>query len=67
MPDVDLSPVAVADRLAAYNRWRRGDDVEMPVPADLGRDIDAAIELLRRAAEATASRTIETAPPEDTR
>jgi len=67
MADVDLSPSAVADRLATYNRWRRGDDVEMPVPADLGRDIDAAIELLRRAAETTALRTIETTRPEDTR
>jgi len=43
MAEVDLFPAAVADRLAAYNRWSRGDDVEMPAPADLGRDIDAEI------------------------
>lgn len=45
---LSMTPAAVADRLAAYNRWRRGDDVEMPAPVDLGRDIDAAVELLRR-------------------
>jgi hypothetical protein len=33
-------------RLRHYNEWRRGADFEQPEPAEIGRDIDAAIELL---------------------
>jgi hypothetical protein len=35
------------DRLEYYNEWRRGADTEMPQPKQIGRDIDAAVEVLR--------------------
>lgn len=37
----DLS--ALADRLKAYNEWRRGAETEQPHPTQIGQDIDAAI------------------------
>lgn len=39
---------SLAARLRAYNEWRRGADTEMPNPADIGRDIDAAIEVIEQ-------------------
>lgn len=33
--------------LQHYNRWRRGADVEMPRPKELGKAIDTAIEYIR--------------------
>ena len=41
---VDVDPLVM--RLRRYNEWRRGADFEQPEPAKIGRDIDAAIELL---------------------
>lgn len=41
---------SLAARLRAYNEWRRGAEIEMPNPADIGRDIDAAIEVIERIA-----------------
>lgn len=34
-------------RLQYYNEWRRGADTQMPDPAQLGWDIDAAVEILK--------------------
>ena len=35
-------------RLQYYNEWRRGADTEMPPPKQIGADIDAAVEVLRK-------------------
>jgi len=34
--------------LEYYNRWRRGDDIEMPNPKEVGEAIDVAIDALKR-------------------
>jgi len=34
--------------LRYYNRWRRGEDIEMPDPKEVGEAIDVAIEELKR-------------------
>jgi len=37
-----------AQALATYNLWRRGDEtIEMPPPAEIGKTIDDAVNLLR--------------------
>lgn len=33
-------------RLKTINKWRRGAEIEMPNPEQVGRDIDQAIELI---------------------
>lgn len=45
------SLAALADRLEAANRWRRGDEGQQPDPTALGADIDAAVAALRQVAE----------------
>lgn len=44
---------ALINRLKHYNAWRRGAEIEMPAPAQLGKDIDAAIEILEEKNERT--------------
>ena len=41
---------SLAARLRAYNEWRRGAEIEMPNPVDIGRDIDAAIDVIEQLA-----------------
>lgn len=36
----------IVARLRRYNEWRRGADFDHPDPATIGKDIDAAIDLL---------------------
>lgn len=38
---------SLADRLKYYNEWRRGSDTEQPNPTQIGRDIDAAVEIIK--------------------
>lgn len=54
-----MTHTEIADKLDAYNRWRRGDDEDLkqPDPADLGRTLDAAVSALR-ASEAPATQHI---------
>lgn len=40
------------DRLRYFNAWRRGADGRQPDPAQIGRDIDAAVAILSRQASA---------------
>lgn len=35
-------------RLVRYNKWRRGADIEQPHPAQIGKDIDAAIATIKQ-------------------
>lgn len=37
----------IADLLGKYNRWRRGEDIEQPDPAEIGEALDLAIAYLR--------------------
>ena len=51
----DLLPAdipALIERLRGYNAWRRGADGDQPDPAQIGRDIDAAVAILSRQASA---------------
>ena len=51
----DLLPAdipALIERLRGYNAWRRGADSDQPDPAQIGRDIDAAVAILTRQASA---------------
>jgi len=41
----------IIDRLGRFNDWRRGAEFDQPEPAQVGRDIDAAIELLATLSE----------------
>lgn len=34
--------------LQHYNRWRRGADIEMPRPKEIGKAIDTAIEYIKK-------------------
>lgn len=34
------------NRLKHYNQWRSGAEIEMPAPAQLGKDIDRVIQIL---------------------
>lgn len=34
-------------RLEYYNKWRRGAEVEQPIPEQVGKDIDEAIKRLK--------------------
>ena len=40
------------ERLRYFNAWRRGAEGEQPNPAQIGRDIDAAVAILSRQASA---------------
>lgn len=44
----------LAYRLERFNSWRRGADIEHPEPKQLGRDLEAAIEVIRSKADAHA-------------
>ena len=47
----DLLPAdipALIERLRGYNAWRRGADSDQPDPAQIGRDIDAAVAIFTR-------------------
>lgn len=44
----------LAYRLEQFNKWRRGDDMPMPAPKQIGLDIEAAIEVIRGKADAHA-------------
>ena len=43
---------ALIERLRYFNEWRRGADGDQPDPAQIGRDIDAAVAILSRHASA---------------
>lgn len=34
--------------LQRYNRWRRGADIPMPQPKEIGKAIDTAIEYIKK-------------------
>ena len=36
----------LVQRLKLANRWRRGADIQMPDPIELGEDIDTTVEIL---------------------
>ena len=36
----------LAQRFKKANRWRRGADIQMPDPTELGEDIDTTVEIL---------------------
>ena len=42
----------IVEKLIEYNKWRRGDEtIEQPDPIELGKTIDAAVELMREQQE----------------
>ena len=41
-----LTPAIVVSILRDFNDWRRGAEIEQPAPAEIGRAIDAAIEII---------------------
>ena len=44
-----MTPAEVAAKLRAFNEWRRGDeDIPQPDPREIGKAIDAAVEMLDR-------------------
>lgn len=45
-----MTPTETAAILRQFNEWRRGDDetVEQPDPREIGKAIDAAIEMIER-------------------
>lgn len=45
-----MTPAEVAAKLRVFNDWRRGelDDLSMPDPREIGKAIDAAIEMIER-------------------
>ena len=48
----DPNILSLIDRLRYFNAWRRGADGDQPEPAQIGRDIDAAVAILSRQASA---------------
>ncbi len=38
----------VIAKLKYFNKWRRGADIKMPIPAEIGETIDEAIKLLEK-------------------
>ena len=44
-----MTPAEVAAKLRAFNEWRRGDeDIPQPDPREIGKAIDAAVEMIDR-------------------
>ena len=43
-----MTPTEVATILRQFNDWRRGADVLQPKPREIGKAIDAAIEMIER-------------------
>ena len=53
------TPKEIATYLEGYNRWRRGaDDIEQPIPYELGVVLDRCVELLKDAHLTNASESI---------
>jgi len=48
MNKMDEKLITLINRVEAYNAWRRGADTVMPDPVQLGADIDAVIDELKR-------------------
>lgn len=47
-----MTPTETADILRQFNEWRRGDeDIPLPEPREIGKVIDAAIEMIESAEE----------------
>ena len=46
----DPNILSLIERLRYFNEWRRGADGDQPDPAQIGRDIDAAVAILSRQA-----------------
>ena len=44
-----MTPTETAAILRQLNEWRRGGDIDPPVPLKVGEAIDAAIEMIERA------------------
>ena len=59
-----MTPAEVAATLRQFNGWRRDfeDKVEPPDPHEIGEAIDAAVEMIERAAALPARITPEQAP-----
>ena len=51
-----MTPAEVAAKLRAFNEWRRGDeDIPQPDPREIGKAIDAAVEMIDRLEAAESS------------
>jgi len=56
------TPTKIIKFLQNYNAWRRGDEtLEMPHPAEIGKNIQDAVVLLRKNAELEAALAAERA------
>jgi len=56
------TPTKIIKFLQNYNAWRRGDEtLEMPHPAEIGKNIQDAVVLLRKNAELEAELAVERA------
>lgn len=44
--------------LRNYNHWRRGADIPMPTPKELGIALDAAISIIEEVDEATVNKIL---------
>ena len=43
-----MTPTATTAILRQFNVWRRGADVTQPKPREIGKAIDAAVEMIER-------------------
>ena len=59
-----MTPTEVTAILRQFNEWRRGEgeDLQMPNPREIGKAIDAAVEMIDRLAALPARITPEQAP-----
>ena len=46
-----MTPTEIVEILRQFNNWRRGTDIPQPDPREIGEAIDAAVEMIERAAK----------------